>query len=351
MYRGLDIFWPGRIGRLDLEAAVRACICVLVPLLVLWSLDELQLAAYASFAAFTGLYGRTERYRQRAVSVAVAAVALLVTILAGMGTALVANHDVLFVIVLVLICGLGVVLSAVMHWIPSGSVFLVFAYSVCSAIPTSGADLVPRMSLAVAVAGFAWLVAMSGWLVRRTVGKATVALQPLREVSKRDGSACKDPVVLRVALETGLGAGLALLLSGWLGLGHAYWAAVAVAATVPRPHAPRVFTRAIHRVAGTGIGVLVTALFLSLDPTPLSIVLVAALCQFLAELIVGQVYWIALIFVTPLALSVSSLSVPAATSSLVADRLLDTLLGGVVAGLLIWLGSVRTALSRDIRDR
>ena len=76
-----------RLASLSVEVGLRAAAAVAVPLLVLLLVGRLDLAAYATFGAFTALYGRNEPYRLRLRSVSVAAVALLVSIALGVAVA------------------------------------------------------------------------------------------------------------------------------------------------------------------------------------------------------------------------------------------------------------------------
>ncbi|MCU1348680.1 MAG: hypothetical protein JWO56_1710, partial [Acidobacteria bacterium] len=67
----------------NLEVGLRAALAVAVPLFVLFAAGRLDLTAYATFGAFTALYGRNEPYRVRVRTLTVAALALLVSITAG----------------------------------------------------------------------------------------------------------------------------------------------------------------------------------------------------------------------------------------------------------------------------
>lgn len=143
----------------------------------------------------------------------------------------------------------------------------------------------------------------------------------------------------------------ALLLAAGLGLSHSYWAAVAVAACMPRPHAPRQVTRIAHRVLNTAVGVVVTGLILLAESSIAATIVVAAVCQVLAELFVGQVYWFALLFITPLALLAGQLSVPAPVSLILSHRVLDTTIGGAVALVLVLAGTGAAVTWQEPRRR
>ena len=89
---------------MSVEVGFRAAAAVALPLLVLLAVGRLDLAAYATFGAFTALYGRNEPYRLRLRSVSVAGAALLVSMVStavglamiGIGTSLFTGRSMLF---------------------------------------------------------------------------------------------------------------------------------------------------------------------------------------------------------------------------------------------------------------
>ncbi|TFD57479.1 FUSC family protein [Cryobacterium sp. Hh7] len=66
---------------------------------------------------------------------------------------------------------------------------------------------------------------------------------------------------------------------------------------------------------------------------------VVALGQFGAEILIGRHYGAALLFVTPLALTVAHLTSP--VPALLVDRVLETVLGSVVAQVIVLLVRAR----------
>nr|WP_158251617.1 FUSC family protein [Cryobacterium sp. M91] len=67
------------------------------------------------------------------------------------------------------------------------------------------------------------------------------------------------------------------------------------------------------------------------------LILVVALGQFGAEILIGRHYGAALLFVTPLALTVVHLTSPVPVPALLVDRVLETILGSVVALVIVLL--------------
>jgi uncharacterized membrane protein YccC len=138
-----------------------------------------------------------------------------------------------------------------------------------------------------------------------------------------------------------IAGGLAILA----GLGHPYWAVVSVVAVLPPAGARHSTSRAFHRIFGTTLGVGITALVLLPGPPVWVLILVIAIGQFGAEILVGKHYGAALLFITPLALTVAHLASPVSVTGLLVDRVVETALGGAVA-LVIVVGT-RAALARS----
>ncbi|WP_261167119.1 FUSC family protein [Microbacterium sp. Marseille-Q6965] len=137
---------------------------------------------------------------------------------------------------------------------------------------------------------------------------------------------------------------LAALLSTALGVGRPFWA-ITTAAVIIQPNLLLTWHRWPSRAAGTIGGVL---LFAALAPIshvdPLVAALLVLALNALAELFVPRNYAIGQLFVTPMALLIAEFAAPQPTAGLVADRLIDTVLGivmGLAAALAIRNGHLR----------
>ena len=338
--------WPASPGPLDLGAAVRAALCGVVPLALLLAAGRQDLIVYVAFPAFTSLYGRGERYRQRALTLLVAGAAFVSVVGLAMLASIVALPGWASTLLLAGLAAAGVLLSERMQWIPFGATFLVFAFAVVASVPVTPAQVPARLGLAAATVALCWAVAMAGLWLRRA-RPAWLALPPLRAVQRRPG-AWRDAMVWWTAGEVALGVALAVAVAEALGLGHAYWAAVTVAACIPRPHSGGFVPRIAQRVVGTSLGVVVAGLLLGASPPPWALVVAVGVFQFATELVVGRVYWLAMVFIAPLALTVGHLAEASALRPLLADRLFDTLVGGAV---LLLLGHAGRPVARRLLRR
>jgi uncharacterized membrane protein YccC len=136
-------------------------------------------------------------------------------------------------------------------------------------------------------------------------------------------------------------AALAVLVAGsvalGLGISHPYWAMVAAVVPFGASELRGQVGRGVQRLVGTLAGLIVAALVFSLEPTPWMVVLLAALLQAGAELLVTRNYGLALLVITPLALLVSHAASPGPVPELLAARLIETLVG-VAAGVTLIVG-------------
>lgn len=329
---------------LDIEVATRAALAAVIPLIVLIAIGRIEWAPYASFGAMTSLYGRSEPYRIRARTVTVAGVALVASIGLGILTAVATPSLLVLAAGLIVVIVAGILVSATAGLFPPTPIFFVFAYTVCAQVPTRADDVGLLLAVAAASAAFAWLLTMSGWALRRLVGERSADwFKGLPRGGAVNRRAYRDPEVWRTIAQNVVGVLIAGTLATLVGIGHSYWAVVSVVAVLPPPRARHTTSRAWHRIIGTLLGVIVTGLILLPAPPLAVLVLVIGIGQFGAEILVGRHYGAALLFITPLALTVSRLASPVPVSTLLIDRAVETALGGGIAILIVLLARAGAA--------
>ncbi|MFD4031955.1 FUSC family protein [Streptomyces sp. NPDC058637] len=139
--------------------------------------------------------------------------------------------------------------------------------------------------------------------------------------------------VLTTALRTLVGCALAGYVSSALGVGHPYWAVV-TAASVYQPNLALSWSRALQRVFGNLIGVVVFAAVIPVARLdPLALILCVLFFNFAAEALITRNYWLGSVAVTPMALLIVEFAGVQPAGVLISDRALDTLVGAAV-GLL-----------------
>jgi len=205
----------------------------------------------------------------------------------------------------------------------------VFTVTGVATLPNA-APLPLALGVACASAGFSVLLGVLGALYSQRVRQGELFTPPPSPLTEEDLSWHGG----RHALAAGLGGVLGTLLLP--GTPHTAWAMVAAVAPISaQDHQGRVL-RAVHRVVGTLLGLLLTSLLLRLPLQPWGTALVIVALQFLAELFIARNYSVALLFVTPLALLMSQLAYPVPANGLLIARAAETVLGAF-AGLLVVL--------------
>lgn len=106
--------------------------------------------------------------------------------------------------------------------------------------------------------------------------------------------------------------------------------------------------RAVHRFAGTVLGLLVLAALTPMDPTGTALVLVLAASMAGIQAYLVRNYGLAMVFITVLALLLAGLGSPDDLTAVTRDRLLETVIGVVVAVVVLW--AVLPASYRRILD-
>src|SRR4029079_4699780 len=64
----------------------------------------------------------------------------------------------------------GVLLAVTLGLFPPTPLFLVFGFLICAEIPTTADEIGIRLVITIATAGFAVLLSLSGWVLRRAAG-------------------------------------------------------------------------------------------------------------------------------------------------------------------------------------
>jgi hypothetical protein len=310
------------------RVALRAGVSILVPLLVLYAVDRVEWSIFATFGAFTSLYGR-ERVGSARLRLQ-GRVALYLTVAVGLGTLVGTSSERAWLAVpaAATVAALGSFASDAEGWHPPGPLFLVFAFAACAAIPSTPSDLPVALGVAAGSAAFSVVVGNVGAWWRREEG--TPPGRPSYVASLRWH-----------VLPCSVGVFVAGLVATASGIGHPYWAMVSAVVPLVAQDFRHQVVRGLHRVVGTLAGLVVAAGLFALDLDGLAVILVVVALQALAELVVGRNYALALVAITPLALLMVHLAAPVPTSELLADRGVETVIGVGVGVLVGYVTRVR----------
>ncbi|MEU2560858.1 FUSC family protein [Streptomyces longispororuber] len=134
---------------------------------------------------------------------------------------------------------------------------------------------------------------------------------------------------LPIAMRTAVGCALAGYAALALGVGRPYWALV-TAASLYQANVTLTWSRGVQRVVGNVLGV---AAFAALAPLAhlnhAALIGCGLLCAFGAEALISRNYWLGSVCVTPMALLVTEFGRFQDPGALIADRVVDTLIGAL----------------------
>ncbi|MEH3154018.1 MAG: FUSC family protein [Gordonia paraffinivorans] len=166
---------------------------------------------------------------------------------------------------------------------------------------------------------------------------AAMAPLPRPSIAHRLRSAMHvDSPAAVATLRVTVAATVAGVVSVLCGLSRPDWAIVAVVLVLQLgPDRIRGALRGAHRLVGTAVGVGLFALIHHLAPSPAVLVVLLTVLTFLIELTVVSNYGLAVMAITPLALSMSASGPAIATPAL--DRILETVIGVAVGIGALWV--------------
>ena len=206
---------------------------------------------------------------------------------------------------------------------PPGSLFFIMAASIGAYSPVEVMELPLMVGLITLGCLLACMVAFfySVYILRLQPPKPVPPLPP----------ATFDFVVFD-SVVIGVFVGISLALAQALQLEKAYWVPVSCLAVIQGQSLRAVWNKQLHRVIGTGIGLLVAwgLLLLPLDKWSMSVTMMAL--AFVTEMAVVRHYGFAAIFITPLTILLVEAATlgQGSTATLIQARFFDTVLGCAV---------------------
>lgn len=304
--------------------ALQASLGIAVPIAVMTLLGQQTLGFVAATGAFTVLFVGASPVVERARVLPFVALGL---ILSGTLGVLVAHNAWLVGIGVVVIAACSAALAFGFRLGPPGPLFFVLVFGL-SAHVIATAPILPLVYVTALIAGcvFSYLVALSPLVLRRV---RTTTARPLRELfpgPRWDADA--RLLLLRVILVAIIGMLLSLIVDPNRG----YWiVGSAVAVIGVAAHRRVAFQRGLHRMLGTVVGAGAYAALALLHPQGLWLALLMGALQFTIEITVVRHYALALVFITPLVLLLTS----AATGDIgslefTLERIIDTIVGAVL---------------------
>lgn len=323
--------------RRDHRHAARVALGLLLPGTLLLLVGRPEHLLYMVFGSFAGMYGRLEPPRER-VRHQFHGGGMLVTGVA-IGSVLAERHApaLVLVVAVTLFATIGSLVTDRLRLRPGGPFFGIFALGATAMVRPDLVSPVEGTVICAATAAFCLLLGLVRSVLSEGVAEVRAEPSPRRPTDLPAGAVAQAG---RYALATST-AGLAGL---GLGIDHANWAMAGAAVplaviTSGEPLDIRaVLRRALHRVTGTFVGLLVTAAVLLPAPGPTMLALIAMVLLFPTELFMSRHYGLALGFFTPLILIMADLADPSDPASMLVARGVDTVIGvtaGVAAAALV----------------
>jgi hypothetical protein len=302
--------------------ALRGALSFGWPLVVLAATGRFELAGFAAFGAFTANYGRrltpADRVRQQSLIGGL----LTLSVAIGLSSAYISQSPWTVLLVALGVTAATAYLGEVVSWRPAGPMFFMFADGAAASMPTHGVvHAVQGIGITAASAAFAVGVSAIPLLGRVRPIRVQTTLRD--NPRPRAAGAVGDPV---------LAAAIAGVTAILFGVHHMYWAPITALAAFSVSGTTERVARSVLRLTGTVVGLGLAAIALSLGLRSWGLVILIVGLQVLAELTVLRNYAVALAFITPLALLVSTIGIGAFdVRRLMADRLLATSLGILAA--------------------
>lgn len=230
---------------------------------------------------------------------------------------------------------------------PPGSLFFVMAAAIAASMPFEVMAIPFRVGLLVmgcmVATGIAWVYSlyMLRFQGRPPVAPVPAGVPPFDEVGP-------DAFII------GTTVGLSLVVAHALQLERPYWVPVSCLAVIQGASFRMVWTKQVHRVLGTTVGLGLAWVLLS---TPMNVWQMSATMialSFVIEFLVVRHYGLAIIFITPLTLFLADAGagMAAPVNALIAARFWDIALGssmGLLGGFFIHHPKSRAGLLRVLR--
>lgn len=226
-----------------------------------------------------------------------------------------------------------------------GSLFFIMATAIGAYTPIGIEQLPLMVGLITLGSLLASLIAFFYSLHRLSV-QAPMPVQPLP--TPTFDFVIFDSVVI------GVFVGISLALAQLFQLGKAYWVPVSCLAVIQGASLQAVWNKQVHRILGTGLGLLVAWGLLLLPLNAWGVAALLMILTFIVETVVVRHYGFATIFITPLTILLAEAGtlgrgVPA---HLIEARFYDTVLGctvGLVGGVCLHSPRFRALLGQQMR--
>lgn len=324
------------------QMAFAAALCSGLPLLAGAYFDQLAHGLVASLGGMVFLYLPATPMSHRMVSLMACAFGMIACYTLGLFSHLFPS---LMTPVLVFITILVTMVCRFYALGPPGSLFFVMAAAIGAYSPIAAAQIPLQV-------GLITLGCLSACLIAFFYSLHALRAHPAQAVDRLPEARFDFVVVDSVVI--GGSVGISLALAQLLQLEKAYWVPISCLAVIQAQSLRALWTKQLHRVIGTAIGLLLALGLLSLPLDPWTMSLTMMGLAFVIEMAVVRHYGLAVIFITPMTI----LLVEAASfghgeaAALIQARFFDTILGcmvGLAGGVCLHSPGFRARAGRLLR--
>ncbi|MEU1901551.1 FUSC family protein [Nocardiopsis dassonvillei] len=164
--------------------ALRAGVCVALPLLALHAAGRIDLAPYAAMGCFTALYARDDTYARRARLLAVVGATLTLAVALGALVSAALPHPLAAITVVALVAGGAKYLSDALEFGAPAGLMFVFAAGVAAYNPQPLTALPVVAATTAAAAALCWALALVGALVHPTAPERLAVARALHALAR-----------------------------------------------------------------------------------------------------------------------------------------------------------------------
>ncbi|TDY46263.1 fusaric acid resistance family protein [Alicyclobacillus sacchari] len=332
--------WPWR-------RAIGAGLCLFVPLLTATLAHRPLWGLLATIGGFTGIYTAAIPLRRLALKLAIVALGLSISL--GLGTVSAGSPGTI-AIVFAFVGGCATFLCGSLQVAPPGPFFFIMACAIGTGMPVEPTLAPERMGIALIGGTIAWIISMAiawGLSLRQPHHQTEPAKHLMRRAPVQIAAArlrlaihVRSPYMM-AGIRMAVGICCAVLFAYALGNTRPYWVPIGCAATLIGTTVMGTIHRAMQRALGTTLGVFIAGAILSIHPSYIVLACIVFALQTVTELLIPRNYGLAVIFITPLALTITEIArVGMSVPALIHARFIDTLVGcgiGLVIRLLWWL--------------
>jgi hypothetical protein len=303
---------------------IGAGICMAIPLIIGYLLNNLTIGSFGSLGIFTLLYYQPLPLPQLLRRLSIVGCSLLLGTVAGMFS----SHILWLIPFTISSLAFCARILFRLYEIAKPGAFFIIMVSAMGASTNIPLAKIPIM------ASFVLL----GVLTSLVIAAGISFFEPAQQVLVRKKMSLQerlyvDPAALLDALHYAAILFLATYISQALHLTNAYWMIVSCAAVLQGDNLRAIMHRNIQRIFGTMIGLLLSAFLLNIPFSPLQTIFLICLLYVTVEFFVKRNYGIANFFTTPMALLLSNLARHQYIISLLNYRLIGIVLGSLL-GLL-----------------